>query len=461
MISDAAGGTGGQDVYVSRRTGTGWGPLQSLGPKINSSANDYCAFVTPDGHTILFLSNRAGGLGLGDFYVSFRRNAADDTAWDDARLVTELNSSADEFGPSGFEDPATGVLTIFFNSTRPGGPGGQDIYTADLRPDGTFSTPRLVEELSTSANDTWPSVRPDGLEMFLVSNRPGTLGGNDIWVASRGSLTESWSTPMNLGPTVNTASSEGRAFPYADGTRLVFFSNRAGGAGGNDVYETSRTRTTVVPVVGSVIGAGGATFRTSAQISNPTGTPITGSLIFHRAGQGIAASDPRIAYALGAYETRNFADLMASFGTTGLGWLEVSPLTGAAPAVSVRIDNGGSIIVPQVRSDDVLRAGSPAVLVVPNLELFRMNVGVNTQASGATISTDLYGATGTLIRTSTRTFAPNDLVHLSAAALVGAPIATGQTLVIRVTSGSAVVYASTVASDGHGSTFQIAPRQVQ
>jgi hypothetical protein len=407
---------------------------------------------------MLFLSNRPGGPGMGDFYIAYRTNTADDLAWDNPQLVTELNTASDEFGPSGFEDPVTGMLTIFFNSDRPGGLGGPDIYTSQLGADGKFTPPQLVPELSSPSTDAWPVVRPDGLELVLISNRSGTLGANDIWISERGSIKDPWSTPVNLGPTVNTSNGEGRAWLYAGGTRILFFSNRPGGTGGNDLYETTRTRTNVIPVAGAVTGLGGTKFTTFAQITNPTASSISGSIVFHPAGQS-SASDPRLSYTLAAFETRTFNDLMAAIGTTGVGSLEVVPSSGPAPAATVRIDDGGSVVVPQLRTEDILLSGSRAAINMPSdLSRFRVNVGVKTLSAGASMTVSLYDSGGTLVRTTSHTFPANFFTQEAASDFAGGTIAASQSIVISIDSGSAAIYVSTVSNTGQGSTFQMLPR---
>ena len=219
-----------------------WGAPQNLGPTINKSANDHCAFVTPDGHRLIFVSNRPGGLGAGDFYMSFRRDTHDDFAWEAPVNISAINSAFDEFGPWAFEEEETDTLQFYFTSNRPGGLGGYDIYTSTMGADGTFSPPVLVPELSSSANDTFPVVRKDGLEMFITSNRTGTLGGLDLWVSTRESTSQAWSTPVKLGPVVNSTADEQRAAISWKGTTMIFFSNRAGGLGGFDLYESTRTK---------------------------------------------------------------------------------------------------------------------------------------------------------------------------------------------------------------------------
>ena len=87
----------------------------------------------------------------------------------------------------------------------------------------------LVAELSTSSNDSSPVIRRDGLEMFLTSDRPGTLGGLDLWVSTRATTANLWSEPIDLGPFVNTAVMDATSTLSFHGTELYFSSNRPGG----------------------------------------------------------------------------------------------------------------------------------------------------------------------------------------------------------------------------------------
>jgi sugar (pentulose or hexulose) kinase len=78
--------------------------------------------------------------------------------------------------------------------------------------------------------------------MFFQSNRPGTLGGNDLWTAVRDSVLDPWSAPENLGAIVNSGSGEGGAALSSDGEVLFFDSSRPGGVGMTDIYMTTRTK---------------------------------------------------------------------------------------------------------------------------------------------------------------------------------------------------------------------------
>jgi len=221
--SPRSGGFGNVDIYVSKRSSTNdpWGTPQNLGPTINSLFVDNCPFVTPDGHTLIFLSNRPGGSGGIDLYVSSRRNKRDDFAWEAPDPLAAINTPSNEFGPSGYEDEETGDFVLFFTSDRPGGLGGPDIYMSRTASDGTLLPPTLVAELSSSAQDLFANVRKDGRELFLSSDRVGTIGSLDFWVARRESTLDPWGVPENLGPTINSTAVEQRTALSWDALTLI------------------------------------------------------------------------------------------------------------------------------------------------------------------------------------------------------------------------------------------------
>jgi hypothetical protein len=201
------GGFGLRDLWVSHRASAddAWGPAQNLGSVINTDAHESKPALSVDGHRLYFASNRPGGFGLFDIYVSYRRHADDDFGWEaPVNLGSVINSSGnEESGVTFFEDDA-GVVRMYFAATRDGGLGGVDIYTSAIQADGSFGPVQLVTDLSTPFNDVDPSVRKDGLELFFASNRTGTHGAADLWVSRRATTEDAWSTPENLGGTINT-----------------------------------------------------------------------------------------------------------------------------------------------------------------------------------------------------------------------------------------------------------------
>lgn len=239
---------GSPDIWVAQRASVNdpWEPPQNLGPTINTEFSEGAPTLSPDGHRLFFNSNRPGGFGGNDIYVSRRHKKRDDFAWQPPEnLGSGVNTAAGEAGPEFFEDDETGVITLYFQSNRPGGLGQQDIYASALQADETFGPAVVVAELSSPFNDQAPAIRRDGLEMFLASDRLGTLGNLDLWVSTRASTSDPWSTPVNLGPVVNSAFIDAGPALSRKGTELYFHSPfRPGNVVGPmfDIWVTTRTR---------------------------------------------------------------------------------------------------------------------------------------------------------------------------------------------------------------------------
>ena len=246
FTSTRPGGFGLQDIWVSQRGSEDdpWGPPVNLGPTINTGVTDSIPAFSRDGHWMFF--NRLdgpGGFGGFDLWASYREHVHDDFAWETAvNLGPEINTEFLDAGPGYFENDDVGVPLLFFGSTRPGGLGASDIYVSAQLPDGSWGTPEPVEELNSPANEQRPSIRFDGLEMFLWSNRPGGVGGNDLWVSTRDAVSDPWGTPVNLGAIVNSPQADLQENIAPDRQTLYFVSTRPGGLGGQDLYVTTRAR---------------------------------------------------------------------------------------------------------------------------------------------------------------------------------------------------------------------------
>ena len=131
--------------------------------------------------------------------------------------------------------------------------------------------------MNTSSEELIPKTSLDGLSLYLVSNRPGTLGGNDIWLSTRALTGASFGAPVNLGATINTASLDGGPDITADGLTLVFNSDRPGGLGDRDMYIATRA-TTAAPF-GSVVNLG-PTINTAGDDFSPSLSADALSLFF-------------------------------------------------------------------------------------------------------------------------------------------------------------------------------------
>jgi hypothetical protein len=247
MASNRPGGLGGIDIWVATRESVDdpWGEPVNVGAPVNSSSNDFCPTLARDGHTFYFVSNRPGGCGGDDIYVTRRR---DDNGFDEPEnLGCQVNSAGNEASPFPLPESSLGPV-LYFSSNQVGGyapdapgatTGDADIYMSESH-GGVFGPATLVPGVNSASDDGQPNLRRDGLEIFFFSTRPGTLGLADIYSATRANASDVWSTPVNLGANVNGVAAETRPSLSWDGTTLYFGSTRAGGEGSTDIYVTTR-----------------------------------------------------------------------------------------------------------------------------------------------------------------------------------------------------------------------------
>jgi WD40 repeat protein len=245
FVSNRAGGLGGNDIWIARRASleSSWEAPVNAGEPVNTSANENSPNLSPDGHLFFFASDRAGGQGSSDVYVTRRARTDDDFAWGPpANLGPEVNTAAFEAGAAYLQSSEEGAGNLYFVS----GPNTNElhIYVAPVGRDGETRGPASpVAELNFVAagvGDAHPSVREDGREVVFHSSRPGGLGLFDVYVSTRRSVHEPWSTPVNLG-TLNSTANDAQPTLSFDGRTVVFYSNRSGGLGNTDLWISTRT----------------------------------------------------------------------------------------------------------------------------------------------------------------------------------------------------------------------------
>jgi len=166
---------------------------------------------------------------------------ADFTFGEPVNLGPTVNSGSHDWGPS---LPADG-LELYLESRRPDGEGSTDLWvtTRDTRGDEWGTPVNLGATVNTSNWEEDPSISADGLSLYFSSNRPGGSGNVDLWVTTRETVHDEWVSPVNLGPTVNSAFHDGGAAISSDGLDLYFVSNRPGGSGFFDLWVTTRATT--------------------------------------------------------------------------------------------------------------------------------------------------------------------------------------------------------------------------
>ncbi|MDP4200283.1 MAG: OmpA family protein [Bacteroidota bacterium] len=213
--------------------------VKNLGPVLNSKVNDFSPTLTADGLTMFYVSDRSGGVGKEDFWMTTRADASNDSSWSAPSDVTEINSSEAD----GAASIAADGQTIYFATNRNTTVANDvNIWVATL--DGIHW--KNVHEVGAPVNtvfwESQPSISPDNKRLFFASNRPGKIGSEakenvDIFVSHQ--LPDGrWGDPINLGSKINTGRYDASPFLAADGTTLFFASDGHGGLGGLDIFKS-------------------------------------------------------------------------------------------------------------------------------------------------------------------------------------------------------------------------------
>jgi WD40-like Beta Propeller Repeat len=176
--------------------------------------------------------------------VEARFNSSDGAEWSEpVNLGPVVNSSVGDQNPAVTADE----LSLYFVSPRPGSLGGFDVWvTRRASRSSEWEPPVNVgPPVSTSFGEGAVAVSPDGHLLFIHSDRPGTLGASDIWVARRSGSKdeEDWEPPVNLGPNVNTTDEEqGPEYVASDGGGALYFNRGNQAAGLSDLYRVEVSR---------------------------------------------------------------------------------------------------------------------------------------------------------------------------------------------------------------------------
>lgn len=219
-----------EDFYYSVLDGKEWTTALNFGEPINTDDNEGAQTITADGTQLFFIGcNRKGANGSCDIYRSLRKGKT----WGTPENLNEpVSTSKWESQPSISADGKT----LYFVSNRAGGFGVTDIWVTQLAPNGQWTVPRnLGDVINTPFAEETPYIHPDGKTLYFTSNGHIGLGEKDIYV-TRMKDDGTWSTPENLGYPINTWNDEQGLFVAASGEKAYFASDRKGGFGKLDIY---------------------------------------------------------------------------------------------------------------------------------------------------------------------------------------------------------------------------------
>lgn len=230
-----------EDFYVSMRDSCdhgAWLSALDMGSPPNTPQQEGAQYISADGHYLFFqrCDNRSinGWEGGGcDLYFSYTDSTG--RGWvQPVPFGYTINTVKYEGMPSLSSDNRE----LFFVSDREGGYGGKDIWVSEFK-NGLWQLPQnLGPEINTPFDESAPYIAPDNNTLYFTSNGLPGMGGNDIYM-SRRNANGIWQQPVNLGYPINTEYEEVSFCISAGGAKGYMASDRPGGYGNMDLYEVA------------------------------------------------------------------------------------------------------------------------------------------------------------------------------------------------------------------------------
>ncbi len=210
---------GQEDFYLSKKVNGEWQagkPLDDINTELNEGAQN----ISVDGKLLVFTAcDRRDGYGSCDLYFSEVVNGR----WTKvANMGNVINSRQKETQPSLSADGKA----LFFASNRSGGQGDMDIWVSHRNEKGEWQLPvNLGDTINSPGIDRAPFIHPDGQTLYFMSDGHKGMGGSDLFYARKND-DGSWGKPQNLGYPINSEADEGTLVISLDGKTAYFATDR-------------------------------------------------------------------------------------------------------------------------------------------------------------------------------------------------------------------------------------------
>ncbi|MEM6641707.1 MAG: OmpA family protein [Bacteroidota bacterium] len=228
---DRQGGVGGWDLYYADQNTDGTWATPVNFEVFNTKSHEGVMGVNSEQDVMILFGNYPGSFGDGDLFYSVK----EDETWSfPCNLGGTVNT---EHWESQASLSASGKYIVFV-SDRPGGQGSYDLYVTSLSSEG-WSTPINLKGINTTALEASPFLAGDDETLYFSSSGHFSVGGEDLFVSKRlDDSWENWSEPVNMGKGINTLNSDRYLAVPSTGTRgYIAAQNKFGTNENEDLYE--------------------------------------------------------------------------------------------------------------------------------------------------------------------------------------------------------------------------------
>lgn len=217
-----------EDIYLSETNGKQWTKPVGISKNINTEAHEASIGISADGQELLIYNEMDGG--------TIMSSKLTGTEWSTPKILGDnINTRWRETHAS---ISADGKF-LYFTSDRPGGYGGLDVYVSEKNAAGSWGkATNLGPAINTAKDEEGPFIHHDGITLYFSSKGHKGMGGLDIFSSKKNQF-NTWTLAENMGYPVNTTEDDVFFVMTADGKRAFFASFREGGEGSNDIFMMS------------------------------------------------------------------------------------------------------------------------------------------------------------------------------------------------------------------------------
>ncbi len=233
----------GQDIWFARLGKNGmWEPAQNIGPPVNNASYNAAATISADGKSLFVLNVY---LPDGRFQSGLSKSTRVGSRWEMPRQIMIDDFQAlevyDEKLKIDKTDTEYAISTdeniLIMGLRRSQSYGEKDLYVSFRKPDGSYSKPKsLGPEVNSAASEGTPFLASDNKTLYFNSKGHPGFGDADLFVSTRLDDTwQKWSTPVNLGPKINSPQWDGYITIPASG-EFAYLSSSKNSIGGDDIF---------------------------------------------------------------------------------------------------------------------------------------------------------------------------------------------------------------------------------
>ena len=217
-----------EDFYYSEKINNEWQVAKPFPFPLNTPENEGALSFSSDQTLIIYTAcNRAGGFGSCDLYYGYN----DLESLEFFNLGSTVNSKYWDSQACFSSDRKF----LYFVSNRPGGYGGTDIWISEITKNGFSKAFNAGSTINTEKDEMSPFIHPDNRNLYFSSNGHTGMGDYDLFLCQRNNINSDWQKPKNLGYPINDHKSQNSLVVSSDG-KTAFFNSSFDGFGSDDIF---------------------------------------------------------------------------------------------------------------------------------------------------------------------------------------------------------------------------------